>query len=181
MGSENESRRPPPDLRIEDTPISAIMTGRTFSARSNVSLEELEDLLLERHISAVPIVDDRGRPIGLVEKADIVRAHNAGPNQLSFVMRRPCAVGDEPHHEAPSPRPERARDVMNKTFYTLSETATLGELSALMAHKLAHHVLIVGKGSDNEGVLLGIVSSLDVLRIIAERAGRTAPSHEPWQ
>jgi CBS domain-containing protein len=61
----------------------------------------------------------------------------------------------------------RARDVMMPLVFSLAETATVGQAAALMAAEGIHRVVVTAR----DGSLLGIVSSLDVMRWLAEREG----------
>src|SRR5688572_17527566 len=53
-------------------PVTAIMTQDIVCARAELSLDAIKDLLVDNHIGCVPIVDERGRPRGIVTKLDLV-------------------------------------------------------------------------------------------------------------
>jgi arabinose-5-phosphate isomerase len=63
-----ESRR---DDRL-DTPIRDVMTRRPLTVRPEAMLDEIVELLADRKISELPVVDDEHRPLGLVDITDVI-------------------------------------------------------------------------------------------------------------
>jgi arabinose-5-phosphate isomerase len=55
-----------------DQPIEAVMTRRPFTATTRASLAEVVDLLSERKISELPVVDDEGRLVGMIDITDVI-------------------------------------------------------------------------------------------------------------
>jgi CBS domain-containing protein len=54
------------------------MTAPVVTVRPQTSVEEVAGLMLERRISAVPVVDDKGRVQGIVSEADLIRRVESG-------------------------------------------------------------------------------------------------------
>jgi CBS domain-containing protein len=61
----------------------------------------------------------------------------------------------------------RARDVMTPLAISLSEHESIGRAAALMASELIHRVPV----HDNEGAVVGILTTMDVARWVGRRAG----------
>ncbi len=136
-------------------PVRRIMTREVVCARDDLDLTTLMDLMVRRHIGCVPIVDERGRPIGMVTKFDAVE------QQLAEL----CAGGK---------RPATAGELMMPLALALDEHATVGDAAAMMAIEDVHHVVIV----DDSGALIGVVSTMDIVRWLT--ANDSAPvSDEP--
>ncbi len=55
-----------------DRPISEVMTRDPFTVRDSLLLSEVVDLLSDKKISEVPVVDAAGRPVGLIDITDII-------------------------------------------------------------------------------------------------------------
>lgn len=154
------------------TPISDIMTRDVVCVQAELSVESLTQLMLERGISGAPVVDARGRAIGVVSKTDLLRElHERGDTSQ-------C------EHEPPRIRRNRppdlhrgfhveelvhatAGEIMMPVAFTLSETAPISQAAALMAFEGVHRVPVLARS----GEVVGIVSSLDVLRWLAEVSG----------
>ena len=64
-------------IRLDHRKASDFMTQPVVTATEAASLPEIADLLTEHHIKRVPLLRD-GRMVGIVSRADIVRAIAAG-------------------------------------------------------------------------------------------------------
>ena len=85
--------RPPCRVRRRSPiaiPITAIMTRDIVCARPELSLPALKNLLVQNHIGCVPIVDDRGRPKGIVTKLDLVERREPALTAADVMM--PLAI-----------------------------------------------------------------------------------------
>jgi predicted transcriptional regulator len=130
------------------TPVSTIMRKTVAVAEKSMTLVEVAKLLVERAVGGVPVVD-AGRPIGVVSKSDLVAA--MARDELDAT----------------------AFDVMSTPPLTLPKDAPVAQAAAMMAHEGHHRVLIVSEA----GELAGIVSTIDILRLIAIEDGYVVPSH----
>jgi arabinose-5-phosphate isomerase len=55
-----------------DRPMSEVMTRRPVTVAPEATLADVIDLLAERKISEVPVVDASGRPLGLIDITDVI-------------------------------------------------------------------------------------------------------------
>lgn len=124
-------------------PVTAIMTRDIVCARPDLSVGALKDLLVRNHIGCLPIVDDRGRPKGIVTKLDLVECKESALTAAEVMM--PLAI-------------------------TLNTHATIAHAAAMMAVEDFHHLMVVG----SDHVLVGVVSSMDIVRWLARNDGFTA-------
>jgi CBS domain-containing protein len=129
------------------TPISEIMTTDVVCVAPELSVETLALMMLHRGFSGAPVVDSDKKAIGVVSKTDILRRSYSGEKRAS--SDRPVA------------------EIMTPVAFTLCEEATIAEAAALMAFEGTHRLPVVSRS----GVVVGIVSSIDVLRWIAETEG----------
>jgi CBS domain-containing protein len=132
----------------DSTPISALMSGQVYCVSEDVSLQALAALLTDGGLSSVPVVDEGGRPIGVVSQADLVRHHYES---------------GAPSHEPPS----TVADIMTDLSLTLNEGASVSQAAALMALESIPRVPVV----DAMGQVVGNLSSLDVLYWLACETG----------
>lgn len=64
-----------------DRPIGEVMTANCCKVRVGTSLKDSIDLLAERQISELPVIDADGRPVGVLDITDVVgRESSATPN-----------------------------------------------------------------------------------------------------
>jgi CBS-domain-containing membrane protein len=133
---------PPRRSTIADrVPITAVMSRTVVCARPEMPVLALAQLFLDEHVGCVPIIDEHGRPQGIVTKSDLV-------GQLSDE----CWPG------------RTAREVMMPLALTLDERATLAHAASMMTLEDLHHVMVVSCS----GALIGIVSAKDVVRWLVE-------------
>lgn len=158
---------------------TAIMTKDVAIAKPTTSTREIARLLLERGISAVPIVDDDGKVLGMVSEGDLLHhGHDATTEARRDWWLTLLAEGEELHHEfianLKSPG-EVARDVMTTDVITVDETAEAVEIARLLSWHKIKRVPVV-----RHGKLVGIVSRADLLRAFAsEREPRAAITPQP--
>ena len=156
-----QSRRPraaePPGIPTVAgiVPVADIMTRNVICALAELSIESVVDLLVNRHIGCVPVVDAEGCPIGMITKHDLVAP----------MANRVEAADQSPAWWELAPR--TAEEAMLPLALVLDERATLARAAALMAAEGLHHLPIVSA----RGRLVGIVSSLDIVRWLARNDG----------
>ncbi|MEK6606085.1 MAG: CBS domain-containing protein [Myxococcota bacterium] len=158
-------------------PVSEAMTREIVCATPDMTIDYLTTLFLERNISGAPVVDDSDRPIGVVSKTDI--------------LRRQHVEGDAPSRPAPTrvrtwqgyeyeldPKSRTTPglrttvgEIMLPMVFSLPATAPISRAAALMAFEGIHRLPIVAE----DGSLVGLLSSLDVLRWLARHDGYLAP------
>jgi CBS domain-containing protein len=120
--------------RASLNPVSAAMTSNPVSASAETTREALIAMLLGGGVSAVPVVNKAGRPIGIVSQADALRARNeAGVAAMEIMTPRPL---------------------------TISEEAPLHEASCMMARERIDVLPVVGR----KGELSGLITALDLVR-----------------
>lgn len=134
-------------------PACRIMTRDVICAREDLDLDALMELMVRHRLGCVPIVDERGHPVGMVTKLDLLE-------QL-VAARDP----------EPAPLATVASQVMMPLAVSLDEQASVAHAAAVMSLEHIHHVLIVA----DSGCLLGVVSTLDIVRWLATNDGMTGP------
>jgi predicted transcriptional regulator len=163
-------------LRLEAQTAEDMMVRHVVGINQDWTVQEAAELLTERGISGAPVLDESGRAIGVVTRADIV-AHNSGPVQfLSGLKVRPSnvrlqAVKVEPETTPAADAPEkRVRDIMNPVVFSVSrDTPARSVVDAMLC--LGVHRLFVTDATDK---VLGVISTLDILRRLHGEPGSAA-------
>lgn len=166
----------------EVTPISEIMTRGAVCVDSEMLADDVVKLFLDQGISGAPVVDERGHAIGVVSKTDLLRGRYEGDEgaerlDRSERLERPERRGSTARGAGaqlagpPAPPVPRARltvgDIMTPVAFTMKETQPVSQAAALMAFEGIHRLPIVS----DSGEVIGILSSTDVLRWIAQSEG----------
>ena len=136
-----------PAGRAVEIPVSSIMSSDVICAQRSIGVEALAALMVRYHIGSIPVVDDRGKPIGMITKLDLIE-------------RLSCLPG------------RTAEDGMMPFALSLGDRATVAHAAAMMALEDDHHIPVVTAS----GAIIGIVSSLDVVRWLARQEGMVGGS-----
>ncbi len=142
-------------------PIAEAMARDVTCVTRDVSVETLAALFVELGVSALPVVDEAGFPVGVASKSDLVRAqYENGDTAVASETPTPDGL-----HELTVARATVA-DVMTPVAYTLRETDPLSRAAAVMATERVHQLPVV----DGEGHVTGMIDSLDFVRWIASQS-----------
>jgi CBS domain-containing membrane protein len=148
------------ELTAED-----LMSRDVVCIPAHTSLRAAARMLIEAGVSGAPVVDQEDRCLGVLSQTDLTR----------FLAQREPAPAPASHEDEEFasdwqmsdfdslPADEVGRYLTRVTI-TASTRVPISELAALMFDARVHRVLIV----DPRGKVVGIVSSLDVLRAVAE-------------
>lgn len=136
-------------------PVTDIMTRDVVCALADLPTRTIIDLMVNNYIGCVPVVDEDGCPIGMITKRDLV------------VPMANCASTADESPTCWELAPHTAEEAMLPLAFTLDERATVAQAAAMMATEDLHHVPIVSAN----GRLVGLVSSLDIVRWLARNDG----------
>lgn len=137
-----------------------VMTPDVATVEETTPYKTVADLLAERRISAVPVLDRDGRVAGIVSEADLLHKveFNGDAAEGSFLDRqlhrgaRAKAAGTV------------AKDVMTSPAVTIPPDATVVEAARVMDRRKVKRLPVV----DADGRLVGIVSRRDLLGVFLQ-------------
>lgn len=152
------------------TPLHEAIRTETLCVRSDVGVESVRRLLLERGLRAAPVVDADGKLIGIVSKSDLLRDVVELTDREELSSSVPLVEGF--HEDSDDTR--TVADVMTPCAHALPASAPVAHAVALMAIDEIHEVPVVR--SEQDGRVVGMFTSLDGLRWLAARLGYVVPS-----
>lgn len=149
-----------------------IMSRSLICATPDQDLNEAEALLIEHHIGGLPVVDD-GKLVGILSRSDLARVQvlmDSLDGQVTDQYEW-TEQADGFQHAQPSEfrgfrqmlEGLKVKDAMRDEVITCSPDATVGQMAAIMVRQHIHRVVVV----ENDRPV-GIVSSLDLARLLAE-------------
>jgi CBS domain-containing protein len=142
-----------------------IMTRPVFTVLPEATVLEAANLMLERHISGLPVVDAGGKLVGIVSEGDFIRRSEIGTQRkrsrlLNFILGPGRAATDFVHEHGC-----RIAEIMTNDPVTISEDTPLEAIVALMEkNKLKRLPVMRGEK------LVGIVSRANLLQAVASLA-----------
>jgi len=153
----------PPQMVLEAATAEDLMTPNPISIHAGASMQEALALLTDRGFSAAPVIDDAGRPLGVLSRTDLLVHQRERGASVPLV--------DPAEWESSSHRPHegfgvevvdstQVRDIMTPIVFTvLLETLAAQVIEQMLALRV-HHLFVV----DEDRALVGVISPLDVLR-----------------
>lgn len=142
------------------TTVGDVMTSNPICISPDTPARELARVLESNQISGAPVVDGLNRVIGVVSRTDLLRRVVEGPQgsrPASFFEALAEGLTDEDLH------PDNlgaVEDFMSPEPVTARATELLGLVAGRMAEERVHRVVVV----DDDMHVLGIATSLDILR-----------------
>jgi CBS domain-containing protein len=137
--------------------VSDVMTTSVHVASPLTPFKLLVRLIEENRISAVPIVDQQGMPLGIVSESDLLmkqrRVELESSHDLLHVRKR--------RHERAKADGMVASDLMTSPAMTVPSNTSLSEAARLMQEKNVRRLVVV----DPRGRIAGIVSRSDLLQV----------------
>lgn len=151
-----------------------LMTTNVVAVRTDTRVTEIASLLLERRISAVPVLDAEGKLAGIVSEGDLMhRAEAAGRKHRSWWIAM-LTTPEEYAFDYVKTRGTKAEDVMTRHVVTVDPNTELSRIAELLEEKRIKRVPVV-----ENGMVVGIVSRADLLRGVATaKADATKPGDE---
>ncbi|MFJ6015875.1 CBS domain-containing protein [Streptomyces sp. NPDC092952] len=135
--------------------VSEVMTHNVVTVTPSASFKDIARLFADDDVSAVPVVDENRRPLGVVSEADLLGATAGLPDpegRWAGARSLPRADGQEPA--------ETAAQLMTSPAITAQPGWNLVETARTMHRKGVKRLPV----TDETGRLVGIVSRSDLLR-----------------
>lgn len=139
-----------------------VMVSPVITVKPSASVKEVAVLFLERRISAVPVVDDQAKVVGIVSEGDLMHRSEAGTERHRSWWLRGLAGDDAIAGEYVKAHARKVADVMTRRVITASPDAPLHEIAALLEKNSIKRAPIV-----NNGQLVGIVSRANLIQAVA--------------
>lgn len=134
-----------------------IMTTEVISVSPETEVSEVARLLLEHHVSAVPVVDQDGHILGMVSEGDLMRRAECRRGRSWWLSLLADKTADFVRTYG-----TRARDVMTRDVVSIDKEADISEIARILEiHGIKRVPVLEG------GRVVGIVSRADILRSLA--------------
>ena len=122
---------------------SDVMTQPVISICQDASLRDAVRLMLSSRISGLPVVDHKGKPVGMLSEGDLLRRAETGtertrPRWIAF-LAGPARLAEEYVHS----HSRRVRDLMSTPLITVSQDAPLESVVSQMEEHRIKHVPVV--------------------------------------
>jgi nucleotide-binding universal stress UspA family protein/predicted transcriptional regulator len=146
--------------------VSDVMSREVIAVRADTGIQEIARLLKENRIGGVPVIDDDGNVVGMVNKGNLFLKRKRAP--YGIAMDAPMLFGQfiEPENLAEIYQEARyltAADVMSEATVTVDPQDQVGRVAETMMWRGLRRVPVV-----HDGKLVGIISRSDIIGLLAQ-------------
>ena len=144
-----------------------VMVSPVLSVRADQTVSKLVTFLSENSISGAPVLDARGKLIGVVSVADIAEDEP--------LFRQPeSGSRDHGRERRVNGGARHVSDIMTPTFFTIPDDTPASEIAKAMVAGRIHQLLVTRNGQ-----IVGTVSALDLLKLLTGPPARRKASRGP--
>ena len=142
-----------------------IMTRKVITVSADASIVDAAKIMLDNHVSGLPVIDERAQLVGIVSQGDFIRRAEIGTQRkrgrwLKFILGAGTNASDFVHE-----RGRKVGEVMTPDLFTVTEEATLEDVVQCMERNNVRRLPVM---SGNR--LVGIVTRSNLLQAVAELA-----------
>ncbi|WP_342713567.1 CBS domain-containing protein [Bradyrhizobium sp. B124] len=142
-----------------------IMARHVITVGAETSILDAAKLMMDHHISGLPVVDAAGRLVGILSESDFLRRSEIGTQRrrgrwFQFLLGSGYAAADFVHE-----RGRKVGEIMSCDPVTVTEETPLPDLVDLMEKKGVKRLPVM-----SDGRLVGLVTRADLLRAVASIA-----------
>lgn len=145
-----------------------LMTPDPVSIRDDATVKEAAAFLTDKGFSAAPVIDEAGRPVGVLSRADLV-THDR--EKVEYVpetseydggaeLTAPSGESLRSGFQVENVDRTQVRDIMTPVVFSATPQTPVQKVVEDMLAWKVHRLFVVG----TDGVLTGVISSIDVLR-----------------
>jgi CBS domain-containing protein len=142
-----------------------IMTRSVITVTPQTTIVDAANLMLERHVSGLPVVDTNGKLVGIVSEGDFIRRSEIGTGRkrgrwLRFILGPGKSASDFVHEHG-----RKVSEVMTKSPLTITEDTALADIVEMMERNNVKRLPVV-----RDDKVVGIVSRANLLQAVASLA-----------
>jgi CBS domain-containing protein len=146
---------------LPDVKVSEVMQREVATLHPDSPITAVVELLLDKDFTAVPVVDDQDKVVGMVSDNDLL---TRGGMKVTISLKRATDLDYVRglHDSLENPH-RKVSEVMTSQVVTITPDAILARAARLMVEKHLKRLPVV----DSDGKLVGILGRLDILNTIA--------------
>src|SRR5947199_6977565 len=128
-------------MKARDVMVSPVITVNPSS-----SIKEAAQTLLERRISAVPVVDDQGKLVGMVSEGDLLHRAEAGTERRRSWWPEMVSSTNELAGEYIKSHSGKVKDIMTRGVLSVTEETAVADIAVLLETNRIKRVPVLRDG-----------------------------------
>src|SRR5262249_24902968 len=142
-----------------------IMTKPVITVSPETTIVEAANIMLQKHVSGLPVVESSGELVGIVSEGDFIRRSEIGTQRkrgrrLRFILGPGRSAADFVQEHG-----RRVAEVMTKSRLTITEDTAMPKIVELREKNNVKRLPVV-----HDGKIVGIVSRANLLQAVASLA-----------
>lgn len=142
-----------PMMMLNAFTASDLMAPNPISIRAEAGVAEAISLFTEKAITAAPVIDESGRPVGVVSRSDLL-VHQC-EQEKQHKGRGPTREHGESHS-----RKATIAHLMTPAVFAVAPDTPIQRVVKDMVGLHVHRLFVV----DENGILIGVITTMDVLK-----------------
>lgn len=144
--------------------VADVMVKDVLTVGPEASVREVASMMLERHISGMPVVDGGGRVLGIVSEGDLIRRPEIETDRVKAGWLRLFLSDEQRARDFVKSHGRKVGEVMTKPAISVAPDTPLAEAVRLMTRHRVKRLPVV-----EHGKLAGLVTRTDLLRALVAR------------
>jgi CBS domain-containing protein len=140
--------------------VSDVMTTDVVVVDRSTRFKDVARLMAAHLVSAIPVVDDSGRLVGIVSEADLLLKEAGGPDIGQFERGKR-------HRERTKAEAVSASELMSSPVVSIGPDANVRDAARVMYREQVKRLPVI----DGGGMVIGIVSRRDLLKVFLRSDG----------
>jgi CBS domain-containing protein len=136
-----------------------IMTWQVITVRPDTSVRDIAALMVEKHISGVPVVTDSGKLIGIVSQSDLLHRQEVGTERKHKWWFRIFGDASAAAREYVKAHGLTAHDIMSRYVVSVRDDAELREVADILDKSRIRRVPVV-EGDRLVGIISRVLCAL---------------------
>ncbi|MGB2924157.1 MAG: CBS domain-containing protein [Limnothrix sp.] len=148
--------------------VAEIMTTAPITVTAETPLREAIQTIAEKHVSSLPVVDQKGRIVGIISKGDLTWQETGVDTPPYFMLLDSIIYLQNPaKHDAEIHKAlgQTVGEVMSKRVYTIGPDQSVREAAHEMHDKRVGRLPVVDPETDK---VLGVITQGDIIRTMAQ-------------
>jgi len=154
-------------LKLDNLAAADIMAPNPISIAATANVQEALMLLTDKNFSAAPVIDDGGRPVGVISRSDLlIHDREQGrkvPLSPDYYLDHDVAAGAREVPEGfqiESVDRTTVDDIMTPAVFSVRRDTPVSKVVSEMIGLHVHRLFV----TDDEGTLVGVISTMDILK-----------------
>ena len=154
-------------LKLDDLTAADVMAPNPISIAATANVQEALMLLTDKNFSAAPVIDDGGRPVGVISRSDLLVHDREQGHKVALaadyyldsdITRENRAIPEG--YQVESIDPTTVFDIMTPAVFSVCPDTPVSKVVSEMIGLHVHRLFVI----DEDGTLIGVISTMDLLK-----------------